>query len=59
MANKTYLGDSVYAEVVNDGMIVLTTENGIGPSNIIYLDPEVIVALQKFIQQFADTHKQT
>lgn len=39
--NKTYLGDSVYAEF--DGYaITLTTENGHGPSNTIVLEPEVL-----------------
>jgi len=41
---KVYLGDSVYADF--DGyMLCLTTENGMGPSNTIYLEPEVMLAL--------------
>jgi len=46
---KTYLGDSVYADV--DGRaVMLTTENGRpgDPSNTIYLEPEVLVALVSF-----------
>jgi len=46
---KTYLGDSVYAQY--DGYhVVLTTENGggMGPSNTICLDPEVLHALAVF-----------
>lgn len=46
---KVYLGDSVYAEV-EGGMIKLTTENGYGPSNTIYLEPEVIHALNEFVK---------
>lgn len=42
--DKVYLGDSVYAEFEND-MIKLTTENGLGPSNTIYLELEVFRAL--------------
>lgn len=42
--NKIYLGDSVYAELANGG-VVLTTENGGGPSNTIFLEPEVLNAL--------------
>lgn len=44
---KVYLGDSVYAD--HDGFhIVLTTDNGMGPSNTIYLDPQVLEALVSF-----------
>lgn len=49
--NKTYLGDSVYAEF--DGFsIVLTTENGLpsDPSNRIVLDDSVIQALNNYVQ---------
>lgn len=46
---KTYIGDSVYADF--DGYhIILTTENGYGPSNTICLEPgllEDIVAYHK------------
>ncbi len=45
--SKRYLGDSVYAENDTYG-IQLTTENGFGPSNIIYLEPEVLDALITF-----------
>lgn len=37
---KTYIGDSIYAEVVHD-QLKLTTENGEGPTNTIYFDPEI------------------
>jgi len=47
---KTYLGDSVYAEF--DGYhIVLTTDNGLGPSNTIALEDMVFVALAKFVEK--------
>jgi hypothetical protein len=45
---KVYLGDSVYA-AVEDGMVRLTTENGFGPTNTIYLEPEVVVALLEYL----------
>ena len=54
---KEYLGDSVYAESDEFG-VVLTTENGYGPSNTIYLEPEVIRALLRYIERLkgqADT----
>lgn len=45
---KVYLGDSVYAAF--DGyMIVLTTDNGDGASNTIYMEPSVIDALNLFV----------
>lgn len=41
---KTYLGDSVYYQF--DGYhVVLTTENGHGSTNVIYLEPPVLQAL--------------
>lgn len=47
--HKEYLGDSVYAEIEN-GMVKLTTENGFGPSNEIFLEPEVINALNRYVE---------
>ena len=46
--NKTYLGDGVYVEACSR-QLKLTTENGISTSNTIYIDPEVWLALQKFV----------
>ena len=45
---KIYLGDSVYADVDGE-YIVLTTENGGGPSNTIFLDAEVIASSLDYI----------
>jgi hypothetical protein len=45
---KRYLGDSVYVEVER-GMLKLTTDNGLGPSNTIYLEPEVYDALVAYV----------
>jgi len=47
---KVYLGDSVYA-CLERGMICLTTENGYGPSNTIYLEPEVYQALTRYVDR--------
>jgi len=47
---KDYLGDSVYAED-EGGVIILTTENGFGPSNTIVLEPEVLEALKRFAER--------
>ncbi len=45
---KRYLGDSVYVDF--DGyMLTLTTENGYGPDNTIYLDPQVYDSLAGYV----------
>ena len=49
---KVYLGDSVYADF--DGYyVVLTTENGGSPSNIIYLDPSALEGLRQYSEDIA------
>jgi hypothetical protein len=48
--SKAYLGDSVYADIEN-GTVKLTTENGFGASNTIFLEPDVI---RLFIMYLAD-----
>ena len=48
---KDYLGDSVYADIEN-GMIKLTTENGAGASNTIYMEPSVYDALVAYVDRF-------
>lgn len=48
---KRYLGDSVYVEIeIANGMLKLTTDNSNGPSNTIYLEPEVMRALVQYYQ---------
>jgi len=47
---KEYLGDSVYVELDDCGGIILTTENGFGPNNTIVLEPEVVVALNRYVE---------
>lgn len=49
---KVYLGDSVYVEFEH-GMLKLTTNNGDGDSNTIYLEPEVYDALVVFVRDAA------
>lgn len=53
MKVKRYLGDGVYADVEN-GMLKLTTENGISITNTIFLEPEVIVELRDYIIRHKD-----
>jgi len=50
---KTYLGDSVYADY-SGGMIELTTDNGMGPSNQIWLEPSVLDALIRYRKYLKD-----
>ena len=54
MSKKTYIGDSVYAAF--DGYaIVLTTENGMGASNTIVLEPAVYRQLVAFVDALAES----
>lgn len=45
---KCYLGDSVYVEYEN-GMLKLTTENGYGPTNTIYMEDLVYRSLVAYV----------
>ena len=46
---KVYLGDSVYGEWDDNGNLVLTTNNGEGPTNTIILEEDVIAQLLSFV----------
>jgi hypothetical protein len=46
---KAYLGDGVYAQY--DGYTVtLTTENGVDETNVIFLEPNVVESLLKYLK---------
>lgn len=47
-ARKTYLGDGVFADLEN-GMVKLTTEDGYGATNTIYLEDEVLRSFEQYI----------
>jgi len=47
--SKQYIGDSVYVDFDGFGLM-LTTENGLGPNNAIYMEPEVWTALTKYVE---------
>jgi hypothetical protein len=52
---KTYIGDSVYVSIETpfaSSPIVLTTENGFGPSNTIVLEPEVWASLTNWVNHY-------
>ena len=47
---RTYLGDSVYIENIGH-MLKLFTDNGMDTSNVIFLEPEVQIALVQYIER--------
>jgi len=49
--HRTYIGDSVYVEFTEYGMIKLWTNNGLGDENIIYFEPEVFMNLIAFAKK--------
>ncbi len=49
-SSKRYLGDGVYVDIDERG-IVLTTEDGIRATNTIVLEPEVIAALEQYLKE--------
>lgn len=54
---KRYLGDSVYLDF--DGYsLLLTTENGEGPSNTIILNPLVYKALVKYVDELNEEQEE-
>lgn len=52
MPTKAYLGDGVYVDMWPevDGGLILTTENGIETTNRIYLEPQTIIALSRYLR---------
>lgn len=56
LPGKDYLGDGVYVEV-EDGMLKVTTEDGVETSNIIFFEPEVFQALVRFTKRVAEVDK--
>ncbi len=54
---KQYIGDAVYVDW--DGfMLVLTTENGIEVTNMIYLEPSVWAQLLAYVQRLEAARKE-
>jgi hypothetical protein len=50
IVDKDYIGDGVYIGLM-DGGLVLTTEDGISVTNIIWLDPDVFLALVRYARR--------
>lgn len=54
--HRSYLGDAVYAEF--DGYhVVLTTEDGYRATNRIYLEPQVLQALDRYVKRLIEEAK--
>jgi hypothetical protein len=49
---KTYLGDGVYVSRSEIGL-ELTTEDGISVTNRIFLEPEVLGALLRYVERLS------
>lgn len=47
---RDYMGDSVYVEMEN-GMVKLFLDNGLGPSDTIFLEPTVAEALVRYFKR--------
>ena len=53
--SKRYLGDGVYAQIEDYGVLILTTEDGVRVTNRIVLEPAVLLSLLKFVKASPDT----
>jgi hypothetical protein len=60
MLEPRYLGDAVYVQEDNLGRLVLTTDCHTirAAGNKIYLEPEVISALENYIQDYYDQQEE-
>lgn len=54
--NKQYIGDGVYAEVI-DQQIVVTTENGINTTNTIFFDIDTWPAMKEYALRYFEEPK--
>ena len=55
--NKRYLGDSVY--ISHDGYhVILTTQNGYGATNTIFLEPHLKVGLNNYVEMLKEHLKE-
>ena len=50
MSKKTYLGDGLYA-TLDGNMIILTAENGIHVTNVVFLDPYTLQAFLHWLKK--------
>lgn len=54
--SKQYLGDGVYVQF-DDGVIILTTENGYQITNQIYLELDVYGNLRDYVNRLLDSEE--
>lgn len=47
---KDYLGDGCYVDIEN-GMVKLTTSNGIHDTNTVFMEPEVLDSFERWIKE--------
>ena len=49
MSERAYYGDSIYVEISDQGDVILTTENGFGPTNTIIFEYGTFGQLAPFV----------
>lgn len=47
---KEYLGDGCYANIEN-GMVKLTTSNGICDTNTVFMEPGVLASFERWLKE--------
>ena len=57
MENQEFIGDGVTVESDDDGVLTLTTSNGIKTTNTIVLEPEVWRALESYVTRMVEAAK--
>lgn len=53
MSDAFYLGDSVFVDIEN-GMVRLYTNNGLGPQNEIFLEEAALIAFIRWVKAAAE-----
>lgn len=51
---KEYLGDGVYVDLDDEGLVLTTEIGGPVPTNTIYLEPDVLMALLQYVARRAN-----
>jgi hypothetical protein len=51
MTTKVYLGDGAYVSL-EEGTVILTTEDGMHISNVVYLEPQVLEHLLRVLVEW-------